>query len=74
MAQRKRAKEDKLEIDMDSRLTDLWIEATEIEEWDLRVVGAFLRAAYGRGYLDALAEDKEGERGKLLYEHGFKIQ
>ena len=46
-----------LELDIDLRLADLWGEACGISEWNLDVVAAFLRAAYGKGYCDALTED-----------------
>ena len=45
---------DLLELDIDLRLADLWREASEIGEWNLDVVAAFMRAAYGKGYCDAL--------------------
>ena len=48
---------DLLELDIDLRLADLWREAGEIAEWNLEVVAAFMRAAYGKGYCDALTED-----------------
>ena len=48
---------DLLELDIDLRLTDLWREAGEVAEWNLEVVAAFMRAAYGKGYCDALTED-----------------
>ena len=51
---------DLLELDIDLRLTDLWREAGEITEWNLDVVAAFMRAAYGKGYCDALTEDAPG--------------
>ena len=46
-----------LELDIDVRLADLWAEASEVGEWNLEVVAAFMRAAYGKGYCDALTED-----------------
>ena len=61
---------DLLELDIDLRLADLWREALEIDEWNLQVVAAFIRAAYGKGYCDALTED---EPGSLCHEHGYKI-
>jgi hypothetical protein len=61
---------DLLELDIDLRLTDLWREASGIEEWSLDVVAAFMRAAYGKGYCDALVED---EPGSLCAEHGYRI-
>ena len=51
---------DLLELDIDLRLTDLWREAADISEWSLEVVSAFMRAAYGKGYCDALVEDAPG--------------
>jgi hypothetical protein len=59
-----------LELDIDLRLADLWREACEIEEWNLDVVSAFMRAAYGKGYCDALTEE---EPGSLCHDHGYKI-
>ena len=50
---------DLLELDIDLRLTDLWREADITENLD--VASAFLmRAAYGKGYCDALTEDAPG--------------
>src|SRR5262249_25962345 len=51
---------DLLELDIDLRLADLWREASEIEEWNIEVVAAFMRAAYGKGYCDALTEESPG--------------
>ena len=51
---------DLLELDIDLRLADLWREAAGISEWSLDVVAAFMRAAYGKGYCDALTEDAPG--------------
>jgi hypothetical protein len=61
---------DLLELDIDLRLADLWREAGEIEEWSLDVVAAFMRAAYGKGYCDALTED---DPGALCAEHGYRV-
>ena len=61
---------DLLELDIDVRLADLWREANEIEEWNLEVMGPFIRAAYGKGYCDALTED---DPGSLCVEHGYRI-
>jgi hypothetical protein len=33
-------------------------------------VAAFMRAAYGKGYCDALTED---EPGALCHDHGYRI-
>jgi hypothetical protein len=59
-----------LELDIDLRLADLWREAAEITDWNLEVVAAFMRAAYGKGYCDALTEDSPGS---LCHDHGYRI-
>ena len=61
---------DLLELDIDLRLTDLWREASEIGEWNLDDVAAFIRAAYGKGYCDALTEESPGS---LCLEHGYRL-
>ena len=61
---------DLLELDIDLRLADLWREAGEISEWNLDVVAAFMRAAYGKGYCDALTEDSPGS---LCHDHGYRV-
>jgi hypothetical protein len=61
---------DLLELDIDLRLADLWREAADIGEWNIDVVAAFMRAAYGKGYCDALTEDNPGS---LCEEHGYRI-
>ena len=59
-----------LELDIDLRLTDLWAEAAEVDDWNLDVVAALMRAAYGKGYCDALVEDAPGS---LCLEHGYEV-
>ena len=59
-----------LELDIDVRLADLWREAVDVSDWNLEVVAAFIRAAYGKGYCDALTEDSPGA---LCLEHGYRI-
>ena len=61
---------DLLELDIDLRLADLWREAADITEWNLEVVAAFIRAAYGKGYCGSLTEESPGS---LCYEHGYQI-
>ncbi len=61
---------DLLELDIDLRLADLWREAVDVEDWSLEVVAAFIRAAYGKGYCDALTE---ASPGSLCHEHGYRI-
>ena len=52
------------------RLVDLWREAAGISEWSLEVVAAFMRAAYGKGYCDALTEEAPGS---LCADHGYRV-
>lgn len=59
-----------LESDIDTRLHELWQEAFLVSDWTLEGVAVFMRAAYGRGYVDALTEDMPGE---LCRAHGYKI-
>ena len=61
---------DLLELDIDLRLADLWREADDVAEWNLEVVAAFIRAAYGKGYCDALTEDAPGS---LCVDHGYRV-
>jgi hypothetical protein len=61
---------DLLELDIDLRLADLWREAAGNAEWTLEVVAAFMRAAYGKGYCDALTEESPGS---LCADHGYRV-
>jgi hypothetical protein len=61
---------DLLELDIDLRLADLWREASGITDWSLDVVAAFMRAAYGKGYCDALTEELPGS---LCEDHGYRV-
>ena len=61
---------DLLELDIDLRLSDLWREAVDVSEWSLEVVAAFIRAAYGKGYCDALTEESPGS---LCVDHGYRM-
>ena len=61
---------DLLELDIDVRLADLWREAATIDDWSLEVVSAFMRAAYGKGYCDALTEESPGS---LCADHGYRV-
>ena len=70
VVQRRPTRIDLLELDIDVRLADLWREALDIGEWNLEVVGAFIRAAYGKGYCDALIEE---DPGSLCVEHGYRV-
>ena len=60
-----------LELELDLRLAELWRCADEHEgPWTLELVASYIRAAYGKGYCDALAEP---ERGKLCTDYGFSV-
>lgn len=59
-----------LELDIDLRLADLWREAADVSDWSLEIVAAFIRAAYGKGYCDALTEESPGS---LCVEHGYRM-
>jgi|SRR5215211_6430484 len=48
----------------------IWREAAGITEWNLEVVAAFMRAAYGKGYCDALTEESPGS---LCADHGYRV-
>lgn len=71
---------DLLELDIDLRTADLWRELTEqvkkidlpenLRPFLLEFVGSFQRAAYGKGYCDALAEEVPGQ---LCIEHKYEI-
>jgi hypothetical protein len=62
---------ERLELDIDLRLTDLWRCADEHDgPWTIELVASYIRAAYGKGYCDSLAEPT---RGALCIEHGFDI-
>jgi hypothetical protein len=59
-----------LELDIDLRLADLWREAVDVDDWSLEIVAAFIRAAYGKGYCDALTEESPGS---LCVDHGYRM-
>jgi hypothetical protein len=51
---------EQIEAELDARLLEVWLQAWEIEGWDLEVVGPLLRLAYSMGYQDALIEPCRG--------------
>jgi hypothetical protein len=61
---------DLLELDLDTRLVEVWLQVWERDEWAVGEIGSLLRLAYGRGYCDALTEP---ERGRLCRDHGFPV-
>jgi len=62
----------RLEFDIDLRIANLWEQIDEVAEWTPEIIASFIRTAYGRGYVDALKEDTEGERAKLCIDNGYK--
>lgn len=72
---------ERLALDIDLRLAFVWIEALDGTELDRLIggdgqlraeFGALVRAAYGRGYIDALREDREDRRAELHRTHGYR--
>lgn len=70
-----------LALDIDVRLADVWVTIMEahaalngvLDDDEAREsFASLLRVAYGRGYLDALNEDAEGNRGALTQAHGYR--
>ncbi len=65
---------ERLELDIDFRIHDLWQElwgdfAAHIrDDHDREVIAVFMRAAYGKGYMDALKD-----RGELCRDHGYTV-
>ena len=58
---------EKLETAIDLRLHDLWGETIDFPAFDLDAVGVFMRAAYARGYTDALKDGGAFMRDELGY-------
>lgn len=77
-----RTRLERLAVDVDTRLTELWLvalepgspiaEAIEADEGLRDSLGHALRVAYGRGYIDALTEDRAGRRAELHRTHGYQ--
>lgn len=74
---------DLVALDIDERMSVLWGELMETPEVGLtdddevvrmtrkrllELMGAYMRAAYGRGYTDALVDE-----GLLMKDHGYKM-
>ena len=55
-----------LELDIDLRMAALWEDVLQVDEWSEEGVLALMRAAYAKGYADALSED---DPGQLCREH-----
>jgi hypothetical protein len=60
-----------LELDIDLRLAELWRTIAERPgPSPLEEVAVYIRAAYTKGYCDALSEP---ERGRLCTDHGYRV-
>jgi hypothetical protein len=59
-----------LELDIDTRLVEVWLHVWDRDESLVCEIGDLLRLAYGRGYCDALTEPSEGQ---LCRDHGFAV-
>jgi hypothetical protein len=59
---------------VDLRLADLWREVFEIprDQWDIDLIGWFLRTAYGQGYCDALREQEQGALLREVNDEGMR--
>jgi hypothetical protein len=71
-------KKQKIELDVDLRMLNLWEDLTEVaaeKGWSagtVKVIAIYMRAGYGAGYFQAL-EEKPEDRGKLARDHGFRV-
>jgi len=61
---------DLLQLDIDTRLAEIWFEIWARRDWASDEIGPLLRLAYGCGYADALIEPK---RGQLCLDHGLNV-
>lgn len=61
---------ERLAVDIDFRLIDLWLLIMENEkEPDAALIASWVRVAYARGYLDGQQEP----HGKLERDNGFRV-
>ena len=64
---------DKLELDIDIRLRDLWAKLDadpNMTDEQKKLISSYFRAAYGHGYSDALIDE---EPGQLHKENGYRV-
>lgn len=64
------ARMSRFQLELDTRMLELWQVIDDSDELTLELVACLLRAAYGRGYVDAVSEP---DPGALLREHGYKV-
>lgn len=72
-----------LEVDVDTRIAELWavawardsrLESLISTDADLAAaIGCLLRAAYGKGYCDALREVSAGRAAEIHRTHGYRL-
>jgi hypothetical protein len=65
---------DRLRVDIDTRLADVWAvawNALDLTDETGGIVGALMRAAYGVGYRDAYQECEAGRPGELAVANGY---
>lgn len=69
---------DRLEIDVDSRLSNLWRSLDDaafdmgLTSEQVAFTAAYMRAGYGKGYCDAL-EELPYDHGRLIKDHGYQM-
>jgi hypothetical protein len=62
---------DLLGLDIDLRILGVWEELNQLSEpFSEGIVAASIRAAYGKGYCDAL---REPLRGQMCHDHGLPV-
>jgi hypothetical protein len=69
---RETTRQERLELDIDLRLSGLWREVQGVTEWSLEAAAAYMRAAYARGYITALTEPDDA-RGALCRDNGYRV-
>lgn len=68
----RRAQVERLELDVDTRLLDVWatLDGLRDEDITLELAAKLMRAAYARGYADALGEDVWA---RLYVDNGYAL-
>lgn len=62
-----------LELEIDERMPDLRVELLKLDRQralSVEVVASLMRAAYGKGYIDACREE---DQGAFARRHGYKV-
>lgn len=74
--EREPTRREMVELDIDMRIADLWKELgfeKDLSDEERECIAVYMRAAYGKGYKDALEEDDREERGKLFLDNGYDV-